>query len=154
MYYSFLHRSAHCLPCAFADFVCCITIAIALLVFIFIISHFRCVFGRYLLRTSLNVFHRGDTRSTGEVLLDTQTQTNFIQHKWIQVPYQVYMHKGKIQITVYPWYIMKHRHVRRPPLRSDLTASMEATRRGKACTAMLYSKQLHINWITNSKSMD
>ena len=31
----------------------------------------------------------------------TQTQTNFIQQKWIQVPYQVNMHLVKIQITVY-----------------------------------------------------
>ena len=62
-------------------------------------------------------------------------------HKFrIQVPYQVYMHLVKIQITVYSWYIMKHRHVRRPQLRSDLTAGMEATRRGKACTAMFILK--------------
>ena len=47
---------------------------------------------------------------------------------------------SKIQITVYSWYIIKHRHVRRPPLRSDLTAGMEATRRGKACTAMFILK--------------
>ena len=73
-------------------------------------------------------------------MTQTQTQTNFIQHKWIQVPYQVYMHLIKIQITLYSWYIMKHRHVRRPPLRSDLTAVMEATRRGSACTAMLVLK--------------
>ena len=32
---------------------------------------------------------------------------------------------------------MKYRHVRRPPLRSNLTAGMEATRKGRACTAML-----------------
>ena len=47
---------------------------------------------------------------------------------------------SKIQIPVYSWYIIKHRHVRRPPLRSDLTAGMEATRRGKACTAMFILK--------------
>ena len=47
---------------------------------------------------------------------------------------------SKIQITVYSWYMIKHRHVRRPPLRSDLTAGMEATRRGKACTAMFILK--------------
>ena len=35
---------------------------------------------------------------------------------------------------------MKYRHVRRPPLRSDLTAGMEAIRRGRACTAMLILK--------------
>ena len=72
---------------------------------------------------------------------DSESDNFFlIQHQWIQVPYQVYMHLVKIHITVYSWYIMKHRHVRRPPLRSDLTAGMEATRRGKACTAMFTLK--------------
>ena len=43
----------------------------------------------------------------------------------------------KMQIIQYSWYIIKYRHVRRPPLRSDQTAGMEATRRGRACTAVL-----------------
>ena len=53
------------------------------------------------------------------VIAQTQTQTDFIQHQWIKVPYQVYMHLVKIQIILYSWYIMKYRHVRRPPLSSD-----------------------------------
>ena len=44
----------------------------------------------------------------------TRTETNFIQHKWIQLPYQVYMHLVKI-LTLYFWYIMKYRHARRHP---------------------------------------
>ena len=52
---------------------------------------------------------------------------------------------SKIQITVYSWCIIKHRHVRRPPLRSDLTAGMEATRRGKAL-----SKWWAITWTNNA----
>ena len=51
-----------------------------------------------------------------EFTYQTRTQTNFIQHKWIQLPHQVYMHWVKTQITLYSWYIiMKYRHVRRPP---------------------------------------
>ena len=30
----------------------------------------------------------------------TRTETNFIQHNWIQLPYQVYMHLVKI-LTLY-----------------------------------------------------
>ena len=44
----------------------------------------------------------------------TRTETNFIQHKWMQLPYQVYMHLVKI-LTLYSWYIMKYRHARRHP---------------------------------------
>ena len=50
----------------------------------------------------------------------------------------------KMQITLYSWYIMKYRHVRRPPLRLDQTAGMEATRRGRAYTAMLILGNKHM----------
>ena len=57
---------------------------------------------------------------------------------------------------------MKYRHVRRPPLRSNLTAGMEATRRGRACTAMLDTQnnsmltgqQIATQWINAKKTHD
>ena len=67
----------------------------------------------------------------------TQTQTKFIQQKYIQVPYQVYMSFLEIQITLYSLYMNNHRHVGRHPLRSYLTADMKATRKGKACAAVM-----------------
>ena len=49
---------------------------------------------------------------------------------------------------IYRWYIMNNRQVGRPPLRSYLTAAMEANRKGKACTAMMgNTMQLDVNWI-------
>ena len=46
-----------------------------------------------------------------------------IQYEWIQLSTISGLHAfGKIQITLYAWYIMKYKDVRRPHLRSDLTA--------------------------------
>ena len=56
------------------------------------------------------------------------------------IPYHVYIRFMNIQVTIYPCYMMSHSHVGRPPLRSFLTASMEATKKGKACTAMMERK--------------
>ena len=64
--------------------------------------------------------------------------------KLIQVPYQVYTRFMNIQITIYPWHIMNNRHVGRPLLRSYLTAGIGATRKGKACTAMV--KKRNATW--------
>ena len=47
---------------------------------------------------------------------------------------------------------MKYRQVGRPPLRSYLTAGMEANRKGKSCTAMTETAmQLDVNWVKNNK---
>ena len=61
-------------------------------------------------------FSRSSVKYQGHTALKiVKFDPNFIQHKWIQLPYQVYMHLVKIQITLYSWYIiMKYRHVRRP----------------------------------------
>ena len=76
----------------------------------------------------------------------TQTQTKFIQQKQIQVPYQIYRAFVNIQIIISPWHINDYKHVGRPPLRSYLTADMEATRKGKVCTAVMETAmQLDVN---------
>ena len=67
----------------------------------------------------------------------TKTQTKFIQQKQMHVPYQFYITFMNIQIIISPWHICDYKHVGRPPLRSYLTADMEATLKGKACTAMM-----------------
>ena len=76
----------------------------------------------------------------------TQTQTSFIQQKKIQVQYQVYITFMNIQLIISPWHINDYKHVGRLPLRSYLTAVMEATRKGEACTAVMKTAmQLIIN---------
>ena len=77
----------------------------------------------------------------------TQTQTKFIKKKkQIQVPYQVYITFMNIQIIISPWHINDYKHVWRPPLRSYLTADMDATRKGKACKAVMETAmQLIVN---------
>ena len=53
-----------------------------------------------------------------------------------------------IQIIISPWHINDYKHVWRPPLQSYLTADMEATRKGKACTAVVETAmQSIVNWI-------
>ena len=76
----------------------------------------------------------------------TQTQTSFIQQKKIQVQYQVYITFMNIQLIISPWHIYDYKHVGRLPLRSYLTADMEATRKGEACTAVMKTAmQLIVN---------
>ena len=76
----------------------------------------------------------------------TQTQTSFIQQKKIQVQYQVYITFMNIQLIISPWHINDYKHVGRPPLRSYLTADMEATRKEEACTAVMKTAiQLIVN---------
>ena len=75
-----------------------------------------------------------------------QTQTSFIQQKKIQVQYQVYITFMNIQLIISPWHIYDNKHVGRLPLRSYLTADMEATRKGEACTAVMKTAmQLIVN---------
>ena len=70
----------------------------------------------------------------------------FIQQKKIQVQYQVYITFMNIQLIISPWHINDYKHVGRLPLRSYLTADMEATRKGEACTAVMKTAmQLIVN---------
>ena len=70
----------------------------------------------------------------------------FIQQKKIEVQYQVYITFMSKQLIISPWHKNDYKHVGRPPLRSDLTADMEATRKGEACTAVMETTmQLIVN---------
>ena len=69
----------------------------------------------------------------------TQTQTSFIQQKKI---HEYFMN---IQLIISPWHIYDYKHVGRLPLRSYLTADMEATRKGEACTAVMKTAMQLIN---------
>ena len=56
-----------------------------------------------------------------------------------------------IQMTIYPCNMMNHVYVGRLSLKPYLTAGMEVTRKGKACTAMIQNAmQLDINWMKNN----
>ena len=82
-----------------------------------------------------------------EAQTQTQTQTSFIQQKMIQVQYQVYITFMNIQLIISPWHIYDYKHVGRLPLRSYLTADMEATRwkRGHVWIIILYSYTYEVN---------
>ena len=84
-----------------------------------------------------------------QVLLDSDSDSDsdkFIQQKKIQVQYQVYITFMNIQLIISPWHINDYKHVGRLPLRSYLTADMEATRKGEACTAVMKTAmQLIVN---------
>ena len=70
----------------------------------------------------------------------------FIQQKKIQVKYQVYITFMNIQLIISPWHINDYKHVGRPPLKSYLTADMEAAQKGEACTALMETAmQLIVN---------
>ena len=57
-----------------------------------------------------------------------------------------------IQLIISPWHINDYKHVGRPPLRSYLTADMEATRKGEACTAVMETAmQLIVNEMKKNK---
>ena len=80
------------------------------------------------------------------VQTQTQTQTSFIQQKKIQVQYQVYITYMNMQLIISPWHINDYKHVGRLPQRSYLTADMEDTRKGEACTAVMKTAmQLIVN---------
>ena len=60
-----------------------------------------------------------------------------------------------IQLIISPWHIYDYKHVGRLPLRSYLTADMEATRKGEACTAVMKTAmQLIVNYMKKKQYVD
>ena len=76
--------------------------------------------------------HNADSIKT--ILWSTRLRLRLRQCLFNQNRYHIRFTKNtNIQKFRY-WYMMNLRHIGRPPLRSDMTAGMGATRRGRACT--------------------
>ena len=85
---------------------------------------------------------------SSEKYVQTQAQTKFIQHNTGTISGLHKFHKYTSNHIIL-MYRESYRHVGGPPLRSYLTAGMEATRKGRAYTVIIeYILQICVNWIT------